>query len=259
MTETKHLQVELADGVLTITLDRPKANAFNDEMIDEFMDALKRAERSDEVRCVLLTGAGKLFSAGQDVSAFGGEDVSFRDHLERTYNRLILKMRSLEKPIVAAINGPAAGAALGIALAADLRVAGESAKFVFGFTGIGLTTDSGTSLTLPLLIGLTRASEMAFTNRPLPAQEALRAGLVNRVVDDGELMEAAESLAKELAQGPTAAIGLTKRAFNKAHLGHLEETLDYEAYLQDIAGGTEDHHEGLAAFGEKRDPDFKGK
>lgn len=259
MTDNKHLQVELADGVLTITLDRPKANAFNDEMIDEFMDALKRAERSDEVRCVLLTGAGKLFSAGQDVGAFGGEDVSFRDHLERNYNRLILKMRSLEKPIVAAINGPAAGAALGIALAADLRVAGENAKFVFGFTGIGLTTDSGTSLTLPLLIGLTRASEMAFTNRPLPAQEALTAGLVNRVVDDGELMEAAESLANELAQGPTAAIGLTKRAFNKAHLGNLQETLDYEAYLQDIAGGTEDHHEGLAAFAEKREPDFKGK
>lgn len=259
MTDNKHLQVELADGVLTITLDRPKANAFNDDMIDEFMDALKRAERSDEVRCVLLTGAGKLFSAGQDVGAFGGDDVSFRDHLERTYNRLILKMRSLEKPIVAAINGPAAGAALGIALAADLRVAGESAKFVFGFTGIGLTTDSGTSLTLPLLIGLTRASEMAFTNRPLPAQEALTAGLVNRVVDDGELMEAAKSLANELAQGPTAAFGLTKRAFNKAHLGNLQETLDYEAYLQDIAGGTQDHHEGLAAFAEKREPDFKGK
>lgn len=259
MAETEHLRLEREAGVLTITLDRPKANAFNNEMIDELMSALKDAGRDDDIRCLLLTGAGKLFSAGQDVSAFGGEDVSFRDHLQRTYNRLILRMRRLEKPIVAAINGPAAGAALGIALAADLRVAAESAKFVFGFTGIGLTTDSGTSLTLPLLVGLARASEIAFTNRPLPAQEALAAGMVNKVVADDELMDSARELAEQLAQGPTAAIGLTKRAFNKAHLADLEAALEYEAHLQQVAGGTADHKEGLEAFREKRDPNFEGR
>ena len=259
MAEYDHLKVTSDEGVLTIKLDRPKANAFNDGMIDELMDALKSAGRDEEVRCVLLSGEGKLFSAGQDVGAFEGQEVSFRDHLQRTYNRLILRMRRLEKPIVAAVNGPAAGAALGIVLAADIRVAAESAKFVFGFTGIGLTTDSGTSLTLPLLVGLTRASEMAFTNRPLSAEEAVEAGLANQVVPDDELMDAAGSLAAELAKGPTAAIGLTKRAFNRAHLDHLEATLDYEAHLQEIAGETADHQEGLKAFREKRDPDFKGR
>lgn len=259
MADLEHLRTDRQDGVLTITLDRPKANAFNNAMIDELMGVLKEAGRDKSVRCVLITGSGKMFSAGQDVSAFGGEDVSFREHLGRTYNRLILRMRRLEKPILAAINGPAAGAALGIALAADLRLAGESAKFVFGFTGIGLTTDSGTSLTLPLLVGLTRAAEIAFTNEPVSAQEARMMGLVNDVVADEELMEAAGSLAAELAEGPTAAIGLTKRAFNKAHLGDLEAVLDYEAHLQEIAGDTEDHHEGLGAFREKRPPKFQGK
>lgn len=259
MADLEHLQTDVQDGVFTITLDRPKANAFNNEMIDELMGALKEAGRDENVRCVLLTGSGKMFSAGQDVSAFSGEEVSFREHLGSTYNRLILRMRRLEKPILAAVNGPAAGAALGIALAADLRIAGESAKFVFGFTGIGLTTDSGTSLTLPLLVGLTRAAEIAFTNEPVSAEEAKSMGLVNDVVPDEDLMAAAQALAAELAQGPTAAIGLTKRAFNKAHLGDLEAVLDYEAHLQEIAGGSADHQEGLAAFREKRPPEFEGK
>jgi len=247
-------------GVLTLTLNRPKANAFNQELIDALLDALRRAEAEASVRCILLTGAGRVFSAGQDVTALGAVDgqISFRRHLERTYNRLIVRVRRLEKPVVGAINGAAAGAGLGLALATDIRLAARSARFVFGFTGIGLTTDSATSLLLPLLIGLARASEVAFMNTPVSAEEALRCGLVNRVVDDGDLAAQAAEMAARLAAGPTRALGLTKRAFNHALLPHLEDVLDYEAHLQEAAGRTADHHEGVKAFLEKRQPDFRG-
>jgi 2-(1,2-epoxy-1,2-dihydrophenyl)acetyl-CoA isomerase len=168
-------------------------------------------------------------------------------------------MRRLEKPIVGAINGPAVGAGLGIALATDVRIAAESASFIYGFTGIGLSADSGTSLALPLLAGLARAAELAFTNRTVTATEALEMGLVNKVVPDAELMDQARELAASLASGPTRAIGLSKRALNHSVLGSLEATLEYEAQLQEIAGRTEDHAEGLAAFLEKRQPKFQGK
>jgi 2-(1,2-epoxy-1,2-dihydrophenyl)acetyl-CoA isomerase len=165
----------------------------------------------------------------------------------------------LEKPIVGAINGAAAGAGLGVALATDVRIAAASARFVFGFTGIGLTADSGTSLMLPLLIGLARAAEMAFTNSPLSADQALACGLVNRVVPDGELAAAAGAFAESLAAGPTRALGLTKRAFYHAHLASLPAALEYEAHLQDIAGRTQDHHEGVRAFLAKRAPAYTGR
>lgn len=247
-------------GVLTLTLNRPKANAFDQELVDALLDALRRAEAEASVRSIVLTGAGSVFSAGQDVTALGAVDgqVSFRRHLERTYNRLILRVRRLEKPVVGAINGAAAGAGLGLALAADIRLAARSARFVFGFTGIGLTTDSATSLMLPLLIGLARASEVAFTNVPISAEQALSYGLVNRVVDDADLAAEAAKLAAQLAAGPTRALGLTKRAFNHALLPKLEEVLDYEAHLQEAAGRTADHREGVRAFLEKRKPGFKG-
>ncbi len=261
MPENPVLLSEQSGAVLTLTLNRPKANAFDLTLIDALLDALRRAEVEASVRCVLLTGAGRVFSAGQDVTAFAAAEgrVSFRRHLERTYNRLILRLRRLEKPIVAAINGAVAGAGLGIALATDVRIAARSARFVFGFTGIGLTADSATSLILPSLIGLGRASEMAFTNAPLSAEQALAYGLVNRVVDDEKLMAEAGDLASSIAAGPTRALGLTKRAFNRALLAELESTLDYEAHLQEVAGGTEDHAEGVKAFLEKREPKFQGK
>jgi len=247
-------------GVLTLTLNRPKANAFDQGLVDALLDALRRAEAEASVRSIILTGAGSVFSAGQDVTALGAVDgqVSFRRHLERTYNRLILRVRRLEKPVVGAINGAAAGAGLGLALAADIRLAARSARFVFGFTGIGLTTDSATSLMLPLLIGLARASEVAFTNAPVSAEQALSYGLVNRVVDDADLAAEAAKLAAQLAAGPTRALGLTKRAFNHALLPHLEDVLDYEAHLQEAAGRTADHREGVKAFLEKREPVFRG-
>ena len=259
MGELEFLRAEHMDGVLHATLNRSKANAFNNQMIDEMLAVLRSAEKDEHVRCVVLTGAGRFFSAGQDVGVVAEDPVAFRQHLEQTYNKVILRMRRLEKPVVGAINGPAVGAGLGVALATDIRIAAESASFIYGFTGIGLSADSATSLFLPIHIGLARASEMAFTNKPISAQQASVWGLVNRVVPDEQLMEVAQAAASELASGPTRAIGLSKRAINAAVLPRLEQTLDYEAYLQEIAGRTEDHREGMTAFLERREPAFQAR
>lgn len=260
MTEYETLIVESAEEILWVTLNRPKANAFDGQMIRELLDVLKMAGKDEGTRCLVLTGRGRIFSAGQDIGALGGDSgpLRFRSHLQKTYNRLIPALRGLEKPILGSINGPVAGAGLGVALATDIRVAAESARFVFGFTGIGLTADSGTSLTLPTLVGLARASEMAFLNEPLSATEALHVGLVNEVVSDDRMMEVSQEWAEKLAAGPTRAIGLTKRAFNRALYPGLATTLDYEAHLQEIAAQSDDHVEGVLAFQEKRPPQFMG-
>lgn len=253
------LLTDLKDGVFTLTLNRPKANAFNDDLIDAVKSGFKQAAKDPAARVVLLAANGKLFSAGQDVSAMDEQGgVSFRKHLLRTYNPLILQMRRLEKPVIAAINGAVAGAALGIALACDLRIASEQARFFVGFGGIGLAPDSAVSLLLPKLIGLGRAAEAAYLNQPIPAEQALAWGLVNRVVTAEELPGAAREWAAELARGPVQAMGYTKRTFNKAILPELEAVLDYEAHVQEVAGRGPDHQEGLAAFLEKRDPDYTG-
>ena len=244
-------------GVLTITLNRPKANAFTTDMAKTLTGTFRDAGRDDSVRVVLLTGEGRLFSAGQDVGEFDeAGERSFRTHLQATYNPMIRRMRGLEKPIIGAINGAAAGASLGIALACDLRIAGDSARFVVGFLGIGLALDSAVSLLLPKLIGLGRAAELAFTNSPLDAQTALEWGLVNRVVPADELAEAASDWAQELARGPIHAMGLAKRDFNRAVLPNLDEVLDYEAHNQEVAGKRPEHKEGVAAFREKREPNY---
>jgi 2-(1,2-epoxy-1,2-dihydrophenyl)acetyl-CoA isomerase len=185
-----------------------------------------------------------------------GQNVSYREHLLKTYNPLILQIRQLEKPVIAAVNGPVAGAGLGVALACDMRIAAETALFTVGFSGIGLVPDSAVSLLLPALIGLGRATEFTFTNRPISAAEALEWGLVNRVLPDSELQVEAANLAMELASGPVGAFGLTKRLFNKTVLPNLEEALDYEAYLQEIASQGAEHHQGVEAFLEKRKPSF---
>jgi 2-(1,2-epoxy-1,2-dihydrophenyl)acetyl-CoA isomerase len=248
---------ELKEGVLTLTLNRPKVNAFNFELIAATRAALREAAREPQVRCVLLTGGGEVFSAGQDITVFDDlDDIPFRYHLLRTYNPMIIEIRRLEKPVLAAINGPVSGAALGVALACDLRIAADTARFVVGFAGIGLAPDSAVSLLLPNLIGLGRAAEFAFTNAPIHAQQALHWGLVNRVAPATEFMQQAFAWATELARGPVGAMGLTKRAFNKAVLGNLEQVLDYEAHLQDIAGHRPEHQEGVRAFLEKRAPKF---
>jgi len=245
---------------LTLTLDRPPVNALDLQTVTKLQASFKQAAGDESIRCVVLTGAGATFCAGHDVSemlAARGEAISYRAHLQATYNPLILQIRQIEKPVVAAVNGPAAGAGLGIALACDVRIASDTTRFTVGFTGIGLTLDSGVSLLLPALIGLGRATEFAFTNEAISAEQALEWGLVNRLVPAADLGTAAAALAASLAAGPVGAFGLTKRAFNRAVLPNLEQTLDYEAHLQEIASKRAEHREGVAAFLEKRPPKFK--
>jgi 2-(1,2-epoxy-1,2-dihydrophenyl)acetyl-CoA isomerase len=257
MSSSETLLTSLKEGVCTLTLNRPKANAFNFEMIKALQDALKTAAKDEAVRVVVLTGSGSIFSAGQDVKDFQqAEGESFRGHLQRTYNPTILQIRRLEKPVIAALNGSVAGAALGIALACDLRIAAENARFLVGFSGIGLAPDSAVSLLLPSLIGLGWAAEYAFSNTPIPAADALALGMVNRLAPAERLQDEAAAWAASLARGPIHAMGLTKRAFNKSVLPNLEQVLDYEAHTQDIAGRGAEHHEGVSAFLEKREPRY---
>jgi 2-(1,2-epoxy-1,2-dihydrophenyl)acetyl-CoA isomerase len=259
---TSTILVDTQDAVTTITLNRPEVlNAFNDQMVEEVQAALKQVERDSAVRCLVLAGAGRAFCAGQDLAALRDrpEAVSFRAHLLRTFNPIITRLRAIEKPVIGQINGAAAGAGLGIALACDMRYAAESARLRFAFSGIGLAPDSGTSFFLPRLIGYPRAFELAATNAPVAARAALELGLVNSVFPDDQLAGEVRAIALRLAQAPTRAIGLTKRAMNKALVFSLEEALDYEAQLQEIAGHSADHREGVTAFLEKRAPRFTGE
>jgi 2-(1,2-epoxy-1,2-dihydrophenyl)acetyl-CoA isomerase len=254
------LLTALQSATLTISLNRPeRANAFNFEMIAELRAALERVATDSQVRCVVLTGIGSSFCSGHDITemlAVQGQGVSYREHLRQTYNPLVLQIRRLEKPVIAAINGPAAGAGLGVALACDLRVAAETALFTVGFTGIGLVPDSAVSLLLPALVGLSRATEFTFTNQPITTMQALKWGLVSQVVPEDELAEVVGKLAAGLASGPTGAYGLTKRLFNRNVLPNLEEALEFEADLQEIASKSDEHIEGVKAFLEKRKPSF---
>jgi 2-(1,2-epoxy-1,2-dihydrophenyl)acetyl-CoA isomerase len=253
---------DTADGVATIILNRPDMrNAFNDQMAEELQAALKSAERDAAVRSLVLTGAGAGFCAGQDLAAIRarGDDVSFRAHLQHTFHPIVAKLASIEKPVIAAVNGAAAGAGFGIAIACDFRYASETAKFRMAFIGIALAPDSGTSFFLPRLIGLGRALELAYTNDLIDAPTALSLGLVNKVLPPDQLLPVTLDLARKLAQAPTKSLGLTKRAMSRALTATLDEALDYEAHLQEVAGRSADHKEGVAAFLEKRVPHFRGQ
>ncbi|MGA7194137.1 MAG: enoyl-CoA hydratase-related protein [Anaerolineales bacterium] len=245
-------------GVLTLTLNRPeRANAFNVELISELQEAFTQAQKDSQTRVIVLTGSGKAFSAGQDISEMkGGGAISYREHLEKTYNPLVIQIRRIEKPVIAAVNGPCAGAALGIALACDLRFATDETKLVVGFSGIGLVPDSAVSLLLPALIGLGRAEESYFSNAPISAQQALEWGLVNCIFSATNFFSETIAYANQLASGPVGAFGLAKQAFNKAMLSNLEDVLKIESDLQEIAGKRAEHKEGVAAFLEKRKPKY---
>lgn len=254
----------VGDGVGTITLNRPdKLNAFTDEMLKALEGALKETARDDAVRCVVVTGAGRGFSAGQDLSSVRDRDaaggLSFREHLEHTYNRVIRAIRQIEKPVVGGVNGVAAGAGMSLALACDLRVASESAVFIQSFIGVGLVPDSGSTWFLPHMVGYPRAFELAITAERLSAADAHALGMVNRVVPADGFAAALSDYAARLAAAPTRAIGLTKRAMNRAMTSTLDAALDYEAQTQEIAGRSQDHAEGVTAFLAKRPPQFTGR
>ncbi len=247
------VQKTFSNGIFTIALNHPRANPITLEMVRLLREAFKEAARLKGARVVLLRSEGDDFSAGQDIfEMLKARGESYRQHMLETYNPLILQVRRLELPVIAAVQGTVAGAALGLVMACDLRIADEDARFVVGFLGIGLAPDSAVSLLLPALIGLGRATEAAFTNQPIPARQALSWGLVNRVVSTSLLHDSALQMAKAIADGPIHAMGLAKRDFNKAVLPNLERVLDYEAHIQEIAHLRAEHKEGVSAFVEKR-------
>lgn len=246
-------------AVLTITLNRPEVyNAFNRDLHKALAAALKEA-RDDEVRAVVLTGAGKGFCAGQDLKEFQSLPGGVGDALRSTYHPNILAIRALEKPVIAAVNGACAGAGLSLAAACDIRIAADDATFVPGFIGIGLIPDAGGSWFIHRLLGFARAFEWMASNRRLPAAEALTWGLVTEVVLAEGLRARAAELAASYAALPTKAIGMTKRLFDHAFTASLEQQLDMEAQLQSAATKTHDFTEGVAAFLEKRPPQFEGR
>jgi 2-(1,2-epoxy-1,2-dihydrophenyl)acetyl-CoA isomerase len=261
-TESTVLVAVDADArVATITLNRPDAlNALTVPMKQALLAALRQVERDRSVRAVVLTGAGRAFCAGQDLrERLEPGATPLGVEVRERYNPIIRAMRSLPKPIVAAINGVAAGAGASLAMATDIRIAADTASFALAFGRVGLVPDSGATWLLPRLVGATRAMELALLNDPVSAAEALRIGLVGRVVPAGELAAEAGSVAARLAAGAPRAIALTKRALNAAWDRDLDAALDYEAHLQDMAGRSKDHAEGLAAFMAKRPPEFTGE
>ena len=239
-------------------------NAVNERMGRELLEALKEVAQDDDVRSVIITGRGRAFCAGEDVQDLRGqyergENPKLGERLRYKYNPIIRRIRQMPKPIIAAVNGAAAGGGAGIAYSCDFRIAAENAKFIQAFIRVGLAPDSGTSFFLPRLVGFAKATELALTGDELSCKEAERLGLVSRVVPPDRLKAASQELASKLAQGPTKAIALTKRALNKSISSDLETVLEYESYLQEIAGGTVDHIEAVRAFFEKRRPTFKGQ
>jgi 2-(1,2-epoxy-1,2-dihydrophenyl)acetyl-CoA isomerase len=253
------VRVETQDGVRVVTLNRPDVlNAVNAQLGAELAEALREAGRATEVRCVVLTGAGRGFCAGADLREPGLGQTGVGDLVRTRYNTLVTRIRTMEKPVIAAVNGVAAGAGCNLALAADLRVASDRASFIEVFSRVGLIPDSGGTWLLPRLVGTARALEMMFLAESVDASAAERLGLVNRVVPHDELMPRAMDWAARLAKGPTRAYGLTKRAVNRASHVDLAEALEYEAQIQEVAGRTKDHREGVAAFLGKREPAYRG-
>jgi 2-(1,2-epoxy-1,2-dihydrophenyl)acetyl-CoA isomerase len=260
----KTIRLEELEGYAAITLDRPdKLNAFNTEMHTELRDAVGKVEANSAVRALLLTGSGRGFCAGQDLSerAFkpGEPERDFGQALEQFYNPLVRGLRKLEKPVVCAVNGVAAGAGCNIALACDIVLAARSASFIQVFCRIGLVPDSGGTYFLPRLVGSARAMALALLGEPVPAERAEAMGMIWKCVDDDKLMDEARGLARHLATQPTKGLALIKRALNASATNDLDRQLDLERDLQRIAGRTEDYREGVAAFLEKRKPVFKGR
>lgn len=248
-----------ASGVLTLTLNRPEAlNSLTTELLDDLATSLREVETDASLRAVVITGAGRAFSAGQDLKAqLEGDGIDLVSHLREHYLPVIEGMRSLEKPIIAAVNGVAAGAGMSLALAADLRVAGDAASFVQAFVRVGLVPDAAATYYLPRLIGLGRAMELAMLGESIDSRAALAMGLVNRVVADEELRTAVGDLASRLANGPRS-LGLIKRALSVSLDNEFDKQFRVEETAQLEALDTDDFREGVNAFREKRPASFSG-
>lgn len=252
---------ELKNQVLYLTLNRPEVfNSFNKEMALALQNELDKASSDENVRAIVLTGNGKAFCAGQDLAeATDPNGPSLNDIVRLHYNQIILKIRAIEKPVIAAINGVAAGAGANIALACDITIAKESASFIQAFSKIGLIPDSGGTFYLPRIIGFQKASALMMLGDKVSATDAEKLGMIYKVVADEQFDELVHSTAQNLASMPTKGLGLTKRALNKSFESSLEQQLEWEAVIQTEAGQTYDFNEGVQAFLEKRKPEFKGK
>jgi len=253
--------LERKDGVATLTLNRPeKLNALNRKMVEELNGALVEMAKDRDVRALVVTGAGRGFCSGADV----GDMAQAAAPIENRYwfqmaQKVILALTDLEKPVIAKVNGVAVGIGCSLALSADMIVASENAKFSLIFSRIGLIPDGGSLFHLPRLVGPAKAKELIFTAKMLDAKEAERIGLINRAVPADELDNEVNTLAKQLAEGPTVALGIAKKIINKGLSMDLSSVLECEAFGQTIAGTTEDAQEGVMAFLEKRKAEFKGK
>jgi len=250
------------NSICSITLNRPDVfNSFNEELSAEFIDALKKANKEQAVRVIIISGQGKAFCSGQDLKDIKNHEGtrSLSDSVIRRYNPMIMAMRDMAKPIICKLNGVAAGAGASLALACDIIIAAETATLIEVFANVGLVPDSGSSFFLPRLVGYNKAFELITLASKITAQEAQELGIVYKVVPPEELDAAVLELANRYASGPTKTYGMIKKMLNKAYTANLPEMLQYEAYCQEIAGTSEDYKEGVAAFTEKRKPQFKGK
>lgn len=253
------IEVTREGGVATVKLNRPdKLNALSNDMYHELATAFGTLNADDAVRCVVLTGAGRAFCAGGDVTSMGSYDVVAGRKRSRGHSRMILALHNLEKPVIAAIRGPAAGIGASLALASDLIVASETAYLLMAFKNVGIPPDGGAIFFLTQHLGIARAKELVYSARKLPAREAAEMGIVTKVVPDGELETAAQALAGELATSATYALMLAKRMFQSMYTPTLEQLLETENLAVAGARLTHDHQEGIAAFREKRKAQFTG-
>lgn len=257
----KYILTDIQDGVATLTLNRPEVfNSFNKDMALEFQQMLDKCEANSEIRCIVITGAGKAFCAGQDLAEVVTKDgPSISEIVSKHYNPIILRIRTIEKPIVAAINGVAAGAGANIALACDVTIASDKASFIQAFSKIGLIPDSGGTFNLPRLIGFQKASALMMLGDKISAADAEKMNMIYKVVPHDDLGNVVSEIAGTLAKMPTKGLGLTKRALNTSLTNDLREQLALEDKLQQAASKTSDYKEGVNAFLEKRKPIFTGQ
>jgi 2-(1,2-epoxy-1,2-dihydrophenyl)acetyl-CoA isomerase len=254
-TITYHIE----NNVAWLTLNRPdKLNAFTEEMNKEVTKALNTAEKDSGVRCIVITGSGRAFCAGEDLAGVD-ENTDHAEFLRKRYNPMVQKIASIEKPVIAGVNGVAAGAGMSLTLACDFRIASEKASFVEAFIHIGLIPDSGSLYYLPRLVGHAKAMELAVLGEKISAADAKEFGLVTKTVSVDNFEAELRDFSERLAKMPTKAVGLIKRYMYESWTGTLPEVLEKEAYGQRTAGLTEDHQEGLKSFGEKRKPEFTGR